>query len=230
MRRRRIFWGGSVVLLVFVIPGFLAWPVTGPVQWVCQKFSSENGWQLTVEKARWVPWKSLQVEDLRLMTPGGGLMHVVKMWISPKPWSVWKGSLTTLWDFGEIRLDPGSWRIRKPEVQKLLSSMPVTTGGSAIVQIQPGRITVDDLSLQGPLLKLHAKGWFSGRLATHLDLNGALARSILEGMRLGDSRKGSAPFWEPFKMRLTGPLSQLKIAFASNFLTISRRQKGEPPL
>lgn len=224
---RSIGWVG-LLLAAGVGAGFFSWPVTQPLQRLCGRLSTEVGWRLSLEEARWIPLRHLEVRDLRLSVPQGGRMHLVRAWISPRWESLLQGSLSTLWDLGEIRLDPGSWGIRRPGAQALISSVPVTTSGEALLKIGPERIAVERLSLEGPLLRLHVEGWLSKELWTHLSFQGWLARQVLEEMKLVQAvgERQEANPWEPFQMQLEGALSQPGIQFTSGFASFSfgRRQ------
>ncbi len=198
--------------------GFLAYPVTEPVQRWGQKLIQNSGWTLSIGQAQWVPWRSLDLADLKLKTGGGGRLHVVRIHIVPQPFSLLRGYLATQWEVGEIRMDPGSWGIRKPLAQEILSSGPVSTSGTAHFSVHPNRIELERLALGGPLLSLHGEGrWLNGsRLHMAFRFQGKLSRLVLKSLNLYNGFE-EGDLWEPFQGRLESAMGRVCLSFDSNF-------------
>ena len=207
--------------------GFVRWPVTAPVRGFLERWGRQRGWVLTVEEARWRPWGELELADLRVRAPQGGRLQLARVRVRPQPAAWVIGRLVTEWDLGAIRMDPSSWGIHSALVQELLSAGPVTTTGSAELQLQPGRLTLKRFLLDGRLLQLRAAGWLTDQQEAQLSLEGALAREVLEGMKW-DGAGGAGKEWEPFQMQLRGSLPRPTVLFNSQFLSFAmNRPAGE---
>ena len=116
---RRFFAVGLILLLGAVaVLGYRAWPVESPVQTWCNDRGAQWGIQVSVGRATWIPWEDLEMRDLKIRVPQGGVIHFVRVRIHPRFSSLLKGALITQWKIGEIRIDPASWRIRKPIAQE----------------------------------------------------------------------------------------------------------------
>jgi len=213
---------GSVILL-----GALPWRITGPLNQILKPIAGGTGWNFSVTRALWTPWRQLEINDLHVQSPLGGRLHIVQLKIFPHFGSLIHGHLATRWDVGEIRMDPGSWGIRKPLAQEMLSAGPVTLNGVAVVQAQPGKMTLQLLELHGPMLKLHASGWVTRDRRADLSLQGSLSRGLLESMSLMKSDSPELISWEPFEMKLEGALARPRLSFASNFISVSFNPSGD---
>ncbi len=207
--------------------GFIPWQVTGPVQWLFRRCIPAQGWQLSLRAARWVPWSHLELHDLQVQAPQGGHLHLVKVDVWPRSWTFIRGRWVTRWRFGEIRMDPGSWGIRRPLAQEILSAGPVTTRGFAVLEVDRERMTLSELMLHGPLLRLRAEGWLQGKERGEVDLRGELARFLLEGMHLVPSDQSAPEPWEPFELQVRGALTAPEVRFVSNFFTFALKLNTE---
>lgn len=215
----RRFFLVSILLTVLVAAGFFPWKVTAPAQGLLRRFVRAPGWQLTLTQARWVPWSHLEMSDLKIVSPTGGRLHLVKVNFKPRLWTRALGGWVSRWEFGEIRMDPGSWRIRRPLAQELISAGPVTTSGFALLEMRsPAKRTLEQLVLHGPLLRVRANGSLTDTGRVELDLSGELPRLLLEGMRLGPTDQIDPPEWEPFELKVTGTLPAPAVEFNSSFL------------
>lgn len=210
--------------------GYRSWPLTqgavyqiagSPFRGAFHRSEHKSGWRLFIREAYWTPFRTLELKDLKLKTPQGGRLHLVGVSVDPEFRSLLKGRLITRWTIKEIRMDPGSWGIRKPLAQEILSAGPVVTDGVIVLQSEWGRLTLQSLLLRGPLLRLHAEGWLTESLLAHLDLDGDLDRRFLEEIKLMKPSKGPPEAWEPFRIRLHGMLARPKMSFVSNFFSIS---------
>lgn len=221
MRRRLIEVAWVLLLAGMGGAGFVPWKVTAPAQRLCRFLSSRNaGWQITLQQARWIPWQSLELADLQVQTPRGGRLHLVRVRLHPQIWTLVRGNWETRWEFGEIRMDPRSWNIRRPLAQEILSTGPVTTGGFAILRVDRNQWTLLELVLHGPLLRLQAKGWCAERTRqAELLLNGELPRTLLEAMNLLRPDQALPEPWEPFELRVAGSMAAPEVRFSSNFFT-----------
>jgi hypothetical protein len=129
----------------------------------------------------------------------------------------------------EVRVDPVSWGIRKPLAMEVLSAGPVWTDGSAVLKAGWGQVTLETLRLEGPLSRVQAEGWLTRQSQAHLSLEGTLGRRFLEELNwLEPTGSPEGRRWEPFQLRLHGPLKQPDISFASSFFSISLKGQGEP--
>ncbi len=208
--------------------GLLRWPVTGPVNLICHRLEAPFRWHVTVEKASWIPWKGLTLQDLKLETADGGRLHLVRIQICPLVGSLWRGGLLARCSIEGVRIDPASWGLRQPLLQEILSAGPVATEGYALLEFRADRLTIDTFTLQGPMLRLHAEGWLLKKLQGRLDLEGALARRLLEELRLMKplDQMAEANLWEPFQLHLSGALANPMISFASNFFSITGENRS----
>lgn len=222
-------WIALLLIGAVIGLGFLPWPITGFMEWAFDHLSATSGWHLSIARAHWVPWGSMELVDLKLQTPYGGRLHVTSLWIHPNFSSLLKGSLATDWKVGDIRMDPGSWGIRKPLAQELLSAMPVAAQGSALLEWEPDKWRVKNLTLRGPMLKCEAEGWLDRGRQAEVTLQGSLGRALLVGMNLlkPGSLLQETGDWEPFQLSLKGALDHPEISFVSHFFTISLKSNGE---
>ena len=223
MRRRLIEAAWLLLLGGLVGAGFVPWKVTAPARRLCRFLSGRNaGWQITLQQARWIPWQSLELADLRVQVPHGGRLHLVKVRFYPQIWTLVHGHWETRWEFGEIRMDPSSWKLRRPLVQEILSAGPVTTSGFAILRVDRNRWTLSEGVLHGPMLRLQAKGWYAGKTRqAELVLNGELPRTLLEAMGLLRPDQALPEPWEPFEFRVAGSTAAPEVRFSSNFFTVA---------
>ena len=229
MRRGRLFHPGWIVGLIGLFSlGFVSWDVTPPVRWACRRLgTAPEGWEVTVAQARWTPWRRFEVTDLKLRIPRSGRLHLVKVSFSSVPWTVVKGSLMTQWQFGEIRVDPESWGIRMPIAQEILSAGPVASDGSAVLECQFGRITLQQMILHGRFLRLRAEGYLAQGQRANLTLRGELLRTLLEGMALVEAKQEGVRPWEPFELQVQGVLNHPQLQFRSNFFTFAMNLQAE---
>ena len=214
--------------MAVLLLGFRPWSLDRPIHWFCGWAEQKVGWSLSIEKARWIPLRNLELTNIRLQTPQGGQLYLVRVSIHPTYSSVIRGFFATEWDIGEIRMNPGSWGIRKSVAQELLSSGPVTIHGSAFVRFYPRKFSFSMLSLEGPMLRLQGQGWITRDEQVSLLLGGALSTRLLVGMDLfhpSDQLRNG--IWEPFEVQMNGEIRHLNLEFASNFLSLSSRPYGE---
>ncbi|MBI3312244.1 MAG: hypothetical protein HYZ88_01800 [Candidatus Omnitrophica bacterium] len=224
MKRRRIVIGFLAGIGVCAA-GFVPWRVTEAVQSFLNG-PRMAGWSFSVGQAFWAPWKSLKMRDVMVQTPGGGKLHLVKAEFFLKPRSLFKGSFSTEWVLGEIRMDPVSWNIRSALAQEILSASPVTTGGSGILELRREEIRIERFLLTGSVLQMSGNLAVGARRQIQLHLQGDLSREILEAMQLLSSREPSEP-WQPFELRLEGRIDSPRIQFESNFRSFILDQRLE---
>ncbi|MBI3333260.1 MAG: hypothetical protein HYZ93_04140 [Candidatus Omnitrophica bacterium] len=198
----------GIALLAGIVLGTVSWPVTDPLNSLFHSMEVRWGWRLAVSQASWTPWRDLEVKDLKLESPQGGRFHVVDLKVLPHFGSLLKGSLATEWRLGEIRVDPGSWGIRQPALEEILSAGPVTTSGFALLQLGLDRMTLKTFYLKGPLGRVEGQGSLTRGEDVDLVMSGALAR-------------------EPFSLKLRGALGRPQVSFTSNFLSISMNSYGD---
>lgn len=222
----RLLWVVGAMGTLFLAAGFFSWPAENLFQKFAQRVELKTSWHLEVRQARWIPWRHLELQDLKLETPRGGRLHIVHVQGRPSLGSLFQGVLATHWEIGQIRMDPGSFRIRKPLAQELLSSGPVTDRGKAVLEVARGGVALSSLILTGPFLRLHARGW-AGAEAIHLEVEGQLAQQILEGMDLLKSDRSDPLAWEPFQIRLNGKLPVPQFSFLSDFFSVSLPARPE---
>lgn len=225
MKRRWVLW-----LVVLCGIGFIPWPMTSPLQWLCRVATQDSGWQVSVGHARWIPWQDVELTDLKVRAPRGGQIHITQVRVGLVPWHLMRGVVGTQWKFAEIRMDPASWNIRQPLAKEVLSAGAVTNQGQALLSAQWGKVILTGLTLGGPMLRLHAVGWLTETKHIQLSLDGQLSRVLLEEMNLMRPENPKTRTWEPFTINLQGALASPEVSFASNFLTISLRTHGEKTL
>ncbi len=220
--KRRFVLISLLVLLAIVGLGYISWPFNGPFRFVCGRLEKQTGWKLSAQDARWVPWHELNLRNLKVQSPVGGRLQLVRLAVSPKAISLFKGMLQARLEFEDIRMEPGSWGIRIPAAQKTLSAGAVARNGYAVIEIKPGLMTLRPFAVRGSFVNLDAEGWLSGSRQTHLSMEGEFSRQILVEMNLMKSEEQpSSPLWEPFYLRVDGTLSRPVVSFSSNFFTLS---------
>lgn len=209
--------------------GFVPWRVTGCVQKLLDGSPRKAGWLFSLEQARWTPWSHLELSHLQVWIPGGGKLHLEKAKVFLRPASLLRGRVSTEWDLGEIRMDPGSWRIRSAQAQEILSAIPVTTQGSAILHLHPREIQFERFSLAGPMLRMNGQASFRSRGEGHLHLRGDLSRTILEAMQVMSEDHGMA-LWQPFELEIDGGMNAPRIRFDSSFgvFVLNRSAERKP--
>lgn len=211
------FWIFGILILAaalsIAVIGSLAWDVTALLPRAAARLEAATGVHLTAAEVRWTPWKELDLKDVKIQTRGGGRLHVTNVSIQPKMGSIFRGRLTTLWQIGEIRIDPASWGIRFPAAQELLSAGPVSSHGDARIHLTSEKLAIEKLSLQGPMLQVVLQGWVSHERQGNLSLEGAFPRKLLEEMNLMLPAQQAVNPWEPFRMQLEGRISNPQIDF-----------------
>ena len=210
MSRRVLAAGLAVVLIAVVTAGFIPWRVTGWVQRWLDARPRPLGF--SVDQARWVPWKHLELNDVRVQAPGGGKLHLARAEVYLRLKDLVRGKVSTEWILGEIRMDPGSWKIRPMLAAEMLSAMPVATQGSVRLNGSSQRMELERLWLTGPVLQLQGAASFPSQEEMHLHLQGALSRSILVAMQVLSPRDVAEP-WQPFRLQLDGPTRSPRIQF-----------------
>ncbi|MBI3317724.1 MAG: hypothetical protein HYZ90_01060 [Candidatus Omnitrophica bacterium] len=202
------------------------WPATRPCRWGLQALEKKVGWSVSIEKARWIPWGDLELTDVKLLTPQGGLFHVGRAQLFPEARSLVTGALRIRLLLREIRMDPGSLGIRKPLLMEILSAGPVAEKGFVLLDVSRERVFLRRLTLQGPFVWLQGQGSVDSR-AVSLELEGAVAREPLEEMHLVGPTREIPSAWEPFSLRLGGRLQQPEFSFHSGFFSIALKPHGE---
>lgn len=212
-------WGKGFWVLVLaggIAAGFIPWRVTGLVRRFLNGAPQSAGWSFQVDQARWTPWRSLQLDQVQIQTPGNGRLRVVEAKVFLRLRPLLHRRFRTEWVLGEIRIDPVSWMIRRGLAQEILSVMPVTQTGFGTLEVGPQEVRIDPFSLSGPVLQLGGQAVFGVRREIHLQLEGDLSRTILEAMQVLSSRNHPEP-WQPFKLQLDGRIDAPRIQFESNF-------------
>lgn len=206
--RRGLLFGAVAVAAA----GFVPWRLTAHAEWICRRLGPPvAGLKVTPAEIRWIPWSRLEFKGLRVETREGGRLHVEEVEVRTRLWMLARGEWVTLWRFGEIRVDPDSWGIRRQPAREILSAGPAVDGGPALVRIQRDRWSVKQMTLRGPLLWLKAEGWFAQRGEGELALRGELLGCLLQGEEFQP--------WEPFDLRVRGAWATPEIRFTSNFFT-----------
>lgn len=138
------------------------------------------------------------------------------------------GRWSSLWEFGEIRVEPEPFMTRAPLAREMLSVMPLASTGAAELQIGHGKLELQGSALQGPLLRLRAQGWVDQKAGrADLNLEGEVARNLLQAMQLVEPAQAAEKEWEPFRFQAHGPLERLAIQFNSGFFTFSMNSQPE---
>ena len=217
----------TLILLVLAGLGMVSWPVTQPVNGLFRRLPGGSGWHLSVDQANWVFWKGLELRDLKIQVPGGGKIHFVRIWVAPGFTGLLQGRGAARCRLQEGRVDPSSWGVRKPLLVEILSAGPVIQGGSALLQMEFGRVLLRTLALQGALLRLEQGSGSFGTDQVHVELQGALARNLLAQIGLSKTESQGVPAWEPFQFHLHGNVKNPEISFTSSFLSFSFKSRGE---
>ncbi|PIQ82059.1 MAG: hypothetical protein COV76_05850 [Candidatus Omnitrophica bacterium CG11_big_fil_rev_8_21_14_0_20_64_10] len=219
--RRRWRLAFEIGLLLLLSLGFFPWPVTIPLNEGLRRLN-HSAWQLSVGSAQWAPWRELKLRDLRIRSPQGGLIHVVRGTVQPQ----WGNLLWARMEFDcraeDLRMDPGSWRIRKDLAKELLSAGPLFDAGRARVVMDSGGWLLEDGVLQGRLLHGRLRGEWSSSSRVGLWISGRVVRLLLYGLDLIRLEAGEDFYVsEPFSLRLVGEPPHLDLEFKSDFRSFS---------
>ncbi|MCM8811859.1 MAG: hypothetical protein NC910_02250 [Candidatus Omnitrophica bacterium] len=212
-------------LFVIALLGCVSWPLTSSVRQALRKVETLTGWRVSVQEARWAPWRLMRLTGLRVEAPTGGCFSVEEVRIIPRYLSVVGGNLSTRWEFDVIRADAPTWGIQKESVLRIASSDRGILGGFASVQVGSSRFVLDRLVVQGGLMRADARGWLSRTREMELSVEGAIAKDVLRELELVKSDDGSNATWEPFQFRADGTLGQPSLSFISSFLSFSLNTK-----
>lgn len=211
-RRRLALLGGLAAL---GLAGAVPWPVTAPVQWALDRSWRGTGLAPGVERAVWVPWRSLELTGFRLDPPIPGAVRAARVQVVPQwPWLA-LGKVRAVCRFEEVQLEMESER-------------PIHLDGEGIVEWGWGKVSLERFSLEGPAVRLRAEGWLQAGRQAQLMLDGSLSRDLLRRMRWVEELDPGTEGWEPFRLRLDGALSRPRLEFTSRFLTFSMNVPADP--
>ena len=215
MRARRLLPLLGIAAAVGMV-GAVPWPVTGPVQWLLDRFGKGTRLAPAVERAVWVPWRSLDLTGFHLNPPLPGSVRAAKVRLVPRwPWLA-LGQVRADCQFEEFQWEPDG-------------EQEVRVDGEGTVRLGWGKAVLERLSLEGSAVRLKAEGWLRVGSQVQLLLEGALSQDLLRRMRWVEaSDPPGGGEWEPFRLRVEGALVHPRVQFTSHFFTFSMNLPAEP--
>ena len=84
-----------------------------------------TGWSVEIQRCAVTPWRDLRLDDVVVEPRGGGRLHVRTIWIRYDILDLVRRRWMSRWELREIRMDPGSWKIRKDRAVALLAAGPI---------------------------------------------------------------------------------------------------------
>ncbi|MBI3322783.1 MAG: hypothetical protein HYZ94_03785 [Candidatus Omnitrophica bacterium] len=211
MPRRRLLILAAVAVGV---AGALPWPVTAPVQWFLDRSGKGTGLAPAVERAVWVPWRSLDLTGLRVDPPVPGSVRAEKVRLVPDWPRLALGQVRADCLFEEVEWDPAG-------------EQAVRVDGTGAVHLEWGAAVLERLSLEGPAMRLEAEGWLRSGREARLRLDGALSRDFIQDMGWMGPGESAGEGWESFRLRLEGAFERPQVQFTSRFFTFSMNLPAE---
>ncbi len=192
----------------------MPWPVTAPVGWFLERTCKETGLAPMVERAVWVPSRSLDLIGLRLHPSLAGTLRASKVRLTPR----WRWLA-----LGQVRA-----RFRLEEIRwELGPGESVEAEGGGVLRLGWGRVALEELALEGSAVRLKGEGWLKPGRRARLLLEGDLSPELVRKAGWIETQDPSGR-WEPFRLRVEGPLGSPRVEFASRFLTFSMNVPAEP--
>ena len=222
-RRRGGLFGWITVGLIGLTAaaGWVEWEVSWAAPWVAASVSRWTGGSVEIGRLWVTPWRGLRAQDLKVRPPGGGWLHAQSFAVRYRPSDVWRGRAATQWRIDTLRLDPGSWKIRRAGAVTLLSEGPIVGTLYGTVSVGFKTLRVESLRVRGGVLRASGAGvWKQGN--AHWWVRGQVASPVLEALGIRKTRGA----WESFEYRVEGPVRRPTTAFRSRFLSLTLKPNG----
>lgn len=219
---------GAVAVVTWL--GGREWAAPWAIPLVSGRIAGWTGWSVAITRLRVTPWHGFRAEEVFIQPPGGGRVHVRTLEARYHLDDLWQGRVASRWVARRIHLDPGSWKIRRPEAAARLSSGPVVDWMTLRLTATPRAATVETMRAQGWALRFHGAGrwrappYGAGQAGSPLQywVRGQVAADLLQAVGLHDASGD----WEPFVFRTEGTRQRPVVQFRSRFLTFSIGQPG----
>lgn len=223
-RRGRGAWVAiGVIGLAAAGAGWVEWDVSWAAPWVATAVRRETGWSVEIGRVWVTPWRGLRAQDVKVQPPGGGWVHALGVSVRYAPSDVRHGRVTSWWRAGPIRMDPGSWKIRRPGAVAQLSERPIAEAFQGTVTVGLGMVRMERLRIRGWALRgAGAAAWERG--AARYWLRGQIAAPVLEALGFHKVR-GT---WAWFVYRVEGPVQHPTVVFRSRFWSLTLKPNGGP--
>lgn len=206
------------VVMVVAILGRIEWNVSWAARGVSAAISRWSGWPVEFGQLWVTPWSGFRAQDVKLRPAGAGSLHMRHLMVD------WRGvsrdGLISHWRANSIFLDPGPWKIRRPEAVALLSEGPALDTVHGTVSARPGGFQVHSLRIHGWAVRGHGAGRWAGGQARYW-LRGRIASSLLESLGIRRTRGA----WESCWFRVEGPVQRPVITFKSRVVSMTVGQK-----
>ena len=228
-----IRWGCgiSTILLVAALVGGAAgiawcgmkeWSVPWAIPWVVSTITQRTGWPIQIGALWMTPAVGFRAKDV-ILEMGHGRLHAETVVVRYAAAGILHRDVTSTWRLQGIRIDPGSWKIRRPQAVSLMASGPVLDEAKFHVRFRPGTMTVEQLRARGWTLRAHGGGmWGVGSEATmRCWVRGQLATSLLRAMGMPRVR-GT---WEPFQFSTGGSVKRPAVRFKTRSIALNVGQE-----
>ncbi len=158
---------------------------------------------VTIGRLWIIPCRQVRATDVVVTPAGGGRLHAESVFVRYRLGDLLRGHLTSRWRIQRVRIDPGSWHLKRRQAVATLSERPVAdTVTMRLTWRPPHLVTLHYLRILGPFLRAEGQGtWSNGTV--RLWILGQAACSLLRDLGVPHSRPRG---WEPIVLRLNGPV------------------------
>ena len=197
--------------------GLMEWNVS----WAAPAIGRWTGGAVEMGRLWVVPWRGLRAQDVKIRPPGAGRLHARTLVVRYRWFDVPRGRVAARWQAEHIRLDPGSWKIRRPAAVALLSEGPVMDVMHGTLAWGPRGVAVERLRFQGWTMR-GAGGGVWGRGVLQWWIRGQASTALLETLGFHKTRGA----WESFACRAAGPVRRPTVGFRSRFFSLTWTLNG----
>ncbi|MBI4227474.1 MAG: hypothetical protein HY600_04255 [Candidatus Omnitrophica bacterium] len=201
--------------------GWWEWDLSWAAPRVSAIISRWTGWSVDVGQLWVTPWRGARARDVKITPAGGGRLHAQQLairytWSGTRPLQV-----TGRWQARQIHLDPGSWKIHRPDAVAMLSRGPIVDTWHGRLTVRPGRLALERVRILGWTMRGHGGGAW-GRGLAHYWLRGQVASPVLEALGIRRTRGA----WESCWFRADGPARRPAVSFRSRVLSVTLGSQG----
>ncbi len=173
----------------------------------------------------WItPCRQVRATDVVVTSAVGGRLHAESVFVRYRLRDLLLGRLTSRWRIQRVRMDPGSWHLKRHRAVATLSERPVADTVTMRLTWRPHLVTLHYLRILGPFLRAEGQGTWS-RGTIRLWVLGQCAGSLLRDLGVPHSRPRG---WEPIVLRLNGPVRRPALSVKVRKFSFQTGMAGMP--
>jgi len=197
--------------------GSVEWELSWAIPAVSASVGRWTGWTVEVRRLWAAPWRRIRAEEVFIQPAGGGRVHIRSVAIDYRAGDWLRGRASSRWWVRQIHVDPGSWKIRRPEAVASLTAGPVVDRMTLRMSIGWDAVTAQRIRARGSVLRFHGAGQWRGDGTMRGWVRGQVATATLAQLGLPRGHGG----WEPFRFQVAGAVHRPAIQFKGRFLSLS---------